>query len=270
VQPYSSANTAAWNTAGLTAGNYLYTVWARDSGSAGTYCSSLGCNDKYYPATTYALTGRPCSSVTDSAAPISPQMSGTTVTFTAGASGCSNPLYQFWILPPGSSTWQIARAYSSSSTFNWTTSGLPGGSYTYTVWARDATSSGTFCSSLGCNDKYYPATTYTLTAQPCTSVSDSAAPGSPQASGTSVTFTASSTGCPNPLYQFWILAPGSTTWQIAKAYSSSPTFTWNTAGLPAGTYIYTVWARDSGSMGTFCSSLGCNDKYFPGTGYTLS
>ena len=83
-----------------------------------------------------------------------------------------------------------------------------------------------------------------------------------------MTFTASASGCPHPLYQFWILRPGSQ-WQVVQAYSSSATFIWSTTGLAPGSYLYTVWARDSSSPGTSCGSLGCEDAYFPGTAYTL-
>jgi hypothetical protein len=123
---------------------------------------------------------------------------------------------------------------------------------------------------LGCFDTYSPATAYTLTAQPCTSVTDSAAPASPQASGTAITFTAIAAGCPHPLYQFWILAPGATSWMKVQAYSTNATFNWNTTGLPAGTYRYTVWVRDASSAGTNSNSLGSYDTYFPATTYTLS
>jgi spore germination protein YaaH len=268
-QAYSTAATFNWNTTGLPAGSYLYTVWSRDSGSTGTSCGSLGCEDAYFPGTSYRLTTQPCASVTESAEPASSQASGTAITFTASASGCPNPLYQFWFLAPGR-TWQIVQAYSTSATFNWNTTGLPAGSYLYTVWVRDASSPGTSCGSLGCEDAYFPGTFYRLTTTPCTSVTESAAPASPQASGTAITFTATASGCPNPLYQFWILAPGSSTWQIKQAYSSSATFSWNTTGLPAGTYLYTVWVRDASSAGTSCGSLGCQDAYFPGTAYTLN
>ena len=268
VQPYSTTATFNWNTAGLAAGTYLYTVWARDSGSTGTSCSSYGCNDAFFPGTAYSLTAQPCTSVTDSAAPSSPQGSGTGVTFTAGASGCPHPLYQFWILAPGHG-WQVVQPYSAAAILNWNTTGLPAGSYLYTVWARDSGSTGTSCSYLGCNDSFFPGTAYSLTTQPCTSVNESAAPSSTAPSGTTVTFTASATGCPHPLYQFWILVPGHA-WQIVQPYSTSAVFNWNTAGLPAGIYLYTVWVRDSGSNGTSCGSLGCDDAYFPGTAYKLS
>ncbi len=191
------------------------------------------------------------------------------MTFTASATGCPHPLYQFWILRPGS-TWQIVQPYSPSNTFSWNTTGLVAGNYLYTVWARDSSSPGANCSFLGCDDAYYPAPTYTLTTQPCTSVTDSASPSSPQAHGATITFTAGASGCPHPLYQFWILAPGSSSWQVVQAYSTSNTFAWNTAGQPAGNYLYTVWARDSGSAGTSCSFLGCNDAYLVAQPYGLT
>ena len=269
MQQYSSMTTFNWNTIGLPAGSYMYTVWARDSSSSGISCSYLGCNDTFFPGTPYSLTTAPCTSVTDSANPSSPQGSATPVTFTANASGCPHPLYQFWILAPGHS-WQVMQPWSTTTTFNWNTTGLPAGSYMYTVWARDSGSTGTSCSYLGCNDAFSPGAPYSLTVTPCTSVTDSATPSSPQASGTSITFTALASGCSHPLYQFWVLRPGSSTWQIVAPYSSTATFHWVTTGLPAGKYLYTVWARDSSSSGTSCSYLGCNDAFFPGTAYTLS
>jgi len=269
-QPYSSTATFSWNTAGLVAGSYRYTVWVRDASSTGSSCNNLGCFDSYFPATAYTLTTTTCASVTESAAPPSPSAPGTTVTFTAGAPGCANPLYQFWTLAPGSTTWTISRPYSTTATFNWNTTGLAGGSYRYTVWVRNSTSAGTSCNNLGCFDAYFPATAYTLTTSACTSVSESAAPPSTATAGTSVTFTGSASGCPSPLYQFWVLAPGSTTWMIGQAYSPTATFNWNTTGKAAGTYRYTVWVRNSSSTGTSCNNLGCFDTYFAATTYTLT
>jgi N-acetyl-anhydromuramyl-L-alanine amidase AmpD len=269
-QAYSSSNTFSWNTTGLVAGNYLYTAWARDQSSTGVNCSYLGCNDAFMSAPTYALTPARCTSVTDVPTPMSPQLSGTSVTFSATSSGCPHPLYQFWILPPGSSTWQIKQAYSPSATFTWNTTGLAPGNYLYTAWARDQSSSGVNCSYLGCNDAFMSAPTFSLTRQPCTSVTDSASPASPQTVGTSITFTATSSGCPQPLYQFWILPPGSSTWQIVQPWSPSATFTWNTTGLAPGSYLYTAWARDQSSTGTQCDYLGCKDAVYAAHAYGLT
>jgi hypothetical protein len=101
-------------------------------------------------------------------------------------------------------------------------------------------------------------------------VTENAAPAATSKAGSSISFSATAAGCAHPLYQFWVLAPGSHTWQILQTYSSTATFTWNTGGLPAGSYLYTVWVRDAASAGAACSSLGCEDAFYPATTYALS
>jgi spore germination protein YaaH len=245
AQPYSSSTTFTWHTT-PPAGTYSFSVWARDASSAATY-------DAYFPGTAYTLTTTPCTSVTASASPASPQAAGTTVTITASASGCSNPHYEFWIQGTGGG-WTIAQPYSSAATFTWNTT-PPAGTYHYSVWLRDASSGASY-------DTYFPGTAFTLTTTPCTSVTASATPASPQTAGTAVTITASASGCANPRYEFWIQAPGGS-WTIMQPYSSAASFSWNTSGLDAGSYKYSVWARDASSGASY-------DAYFPGTAYTLN
>jgi hypothetical protein len=245
AQAYSTNATFTWKTTGLAAGTYRYSVWARDASSSAAY-------DAYFPGAVYTLDS-PCTSANGSAAPASTSPAGTTVTFTGSAAGCPNPLYEFWILPP-SGGWTIAQAYSKTATFTWKTTGLVGGTYRYSVWTRDSTSAAAY-------DAYFPGAAYALVS-PCTSVNETAAPTSTAPKGTTVTLTASASGCPKPLYEFWILPPGGS-WTIKQAFSSSATFTWNTSGLAAGAYRYSVWARDAGSAAGY-------DAYFPGTGYGLT
>jgi hypothetical protein len=91
--------------------------------------------------------------------------------------------------------------------------------------------------------------TYTAAPTPCTAVSLSASPASPQQIGTSVLWTAGATGCTSPQFQFFIVAP---TIQLVQAWSSSSTFTWDTTAVAAGDYTFEVWARagTSGSLQT--------------------
>src|SRR5260370_10581236 len=88
VQAYSTSAAWQWSTSGATAGTYFVAVWARDSNSAGTSGNNFGRWDAF-SSTQYTLSSSACSSVSISSA---------AVTFTAHASGCPNPLYQFWIL----------------------------------------------------------------------------------------------------------------------------------------------------------------------------
>jgi hypothetical protein len=56
----------------------------------------------------------------------------------------------------------LAQAYSTSASFNWTTTGKPAGTYRFSVWARDASSAGTSSNSFGTWDTYN-SSQYTLT-----------------------------------------------------------------------------------------------------------
>jgi hypothetical protein len=267
VQPYSNANTYTWDTTGLPAGTYYYTVWARDANSPGTTCGALGCNDTVFAAQAFNLNTQPCTSVSEAASAGSPQPAGTTITLTATANGCPSPLYEFWLKPPGGS-WQVVRPYATGSTLAWNTTGMKSGTYMYTVWARDKSSNGTQCSSFGCNDAFFAAPSFSVSPKPCTTVTESPAPASPQLAGTPVTFTASASGCPSPLYQFWVRPPGGG-WQVAQSWSSTNTFGWSTGGLPAGDYLYTVWALDPSSSGVQCGGLGCTDAVMAAATFTV-
>jgi hypothetical protein len=245
---------------------YQFSVWAKDANSNGRYGNSLGRWDAY-TAISYTLTAAACSGVTAQAAPPSPSAPGTTVVITGSASGCPNPTYEFWMLPPGSSTWQLAQPYSTSAVFDWKTTGAAAGTYHFSVWAKDAASPGTYGNMLGRWDAY-AAISYAL-ATPCSSVTATSAPPSTAARGTTVTITGVATGCPNPQYEFWMLAPGSSTWQQAQAYSATATFSWSTTGKAAGAYHFSVWARDATSSGSSGDSLGRWDAYV-GLAYTLT
>jgi hypothetical protein len=72
--------------------------------------------------------------------------------------------------------------------------------------------------------------------------------------GGTVVITAVAAGCADPLYEFWMRAAGSTTWQMVQGYSTSATYRWNTSGAPAGTEYFGVWVRDS-------ASTAANDTY---------
>jgi hypothetical protein len=69
----------------------------------------------------------------------------------------------------------------------------------------------------------------------------------PQAPGASVTWTASASGGSGTYeYQFWYNDGNS--WSMVKDFSvPGDSWTWNTSGLPLGTYNVTVYARNVGS-----------------------
>jgi hypothetical protein len=233
------------DTAGWPVGTYRFSIWLRSGpGLHGTYPYFYDT----FSAFSYTLTQpSPCSGITVTATPASSATAGTWVTLMPNVTGCANPDVEFWLHAPGG-TWTVVQPYrpAASGAFTWITQNgpLPTGTYRISVWARDrgrATAYDTFS-----------AFDYTLTATtPCSSVTVTSSPPVTASAGTTVTMTAGATGCPNPEFEFWMLPPGGT-WQIigASYFKGSGNLTWNTAGMPAGSYRFSVWARDAGSPGT--------------------
>jgi hypothetical protein len=81
----------------------------------------------------------------------------------------------------------------------------------------------------------------------------------PQAGGASVTFTAAAIGTTGSYeYEFQGRLAGAGPFSIAKNYSPDPAWTWETAGIPGGTYEIRVNARNTGSAAAFEASQTMN------------
>jgi hypothetical protein len=187
--------------------------------------------------------GAACASTAVSTDVISPQNVGAHVTLSASSGGCpdASPLYRFY-LRDTSAVWHVVQDFSTSSSFVWDTSVYPAGTYLTGVWVKDANSANTYDA--------YAFGTFTLGLPKCSSTGLSSDIGSPQASGTTITFTATSIGCPNPLYQWWVRdAAGN--WNIAVPFAAGNTFAWNTSNLTDGTYQIGVWARQQFSANSY-------------------
>ena len=206
-----------------------------------------------------------CLSATLGAIPASPEPPGAMIHFTATSTGCTKPMYAFWVKYPNG-TWVLKQSFGSD-TWYWKTAGLPVGTYTVRVWANqrgNPTNRG----------EAYADVVYKIATMPKCASASLAPPTANQEAGTSVAFTAASTGCGTPYYAYWVrLANGK--WYLKRGFSSDPTWNWATAGLPPGTYPLRVVANQYGhstaiqeAVATSTVTLtGCTSATLtPGTG----
>jgi hypothetical protein len=151
------------------------------------------------------------------------------VTFAASATGCGlSPQYQFWLYTPGAG-WAIVKDFGTLGA-QWSTSFGTAGLYYVHVFARPITGGGEAQTQIS----------YSVTsAGGCTGASLSADAFPPITAGTTVTLTATASGCSSPLYRFWRLDPGGG-WTMVQDYSATATYAWNTTGLANGTYSFAV------------------------------
>jgi spore germination protein YaaH len=270
ARAYSASPSFTWNTSGIPSGSYRFSVFVRDAAGSGLYSNGFGRYDTFNAGGYFTLTSTSCTAVSLSASPAAAAMVGTTISFTAMASGCPNPLYQFWVLNPASGKWLLAHG-SGPSTYSWNTTGNAAGTYRFSVLARDAASAGLHRDSFGIYDAFNAGHYSTLTPG-CAAAGISAAPSGPVPAGTIVAISSLASGCrnPSPLYAFWVLAPGSTGWQLAQGYSANPAFSWSTAGKAAGTYRFSAWVHDASNSGVYSTTLGRYDAFDAGLYITVT
>jgi hypothetical protein len=150
----------------------------------------------------------------------------------------------------------LLQSYTTSNVYHWNSTGALAGTETFSVWAVDAKSVGSACSTNeGCYDTYV-GVSYTITTGSCTAASISASPTTlvhSNSNGTHVIASAFAWGCtdPNPLYKFLIRPASDPNWQMVQAYSTNSTYDWNSTGAAVGTVYIGVWVKDSASPNSY-------------------
>jgi hypothetical protein len=236
VQNYGASRAWSWNTTGYQAGTYRIEVWAGSSAAPAKYST--------YAITTYTLGGAiGCSAVTLSSDTTPPRTSGSSVTLTGAASGsgCTNPTYEFLLLTPGS-RWTVMRPWGTAPSWTWQTAGYAPGTYQLGVWARRSGSTA--------SRESFAEISFQIVVPTCSNATISASPNSSAAAGTSVAFSASSTGCSVPRYQF-LVAPVGGPWKVVQAFSATSSVTWSTTGVAPGDYQVAVWTQSTGSSNAY-------------------
>ncbi len=236
-QAYSTTNT--WNWTPPQEDQYAVQVWVRNNGSTAPYDAwrssgffNIGTSGP--PPTINSLTANPAL----------PQPPGTAITWTAMASGGLAPLqYEFLLYTGATATWSVARAYSTTNIWAWTPS--QAGLYAVQVWVKNNGSVAPYDAWKGSG--FFNIGT---SSPPPTIPSLTASPPLPQPAGTAITWTAMATGGAAPLqYEFLLYTGATATWSVARAYSTTNTWSWTPS--QAGQYAVQVWVKNNGSVAPY-------------------
>jgi hypothetical protein len=239
AQDWSSSASFTW-TPGSAIADARITVWARNSGvtaDAPQAQSTIG-----YVITTPSAGPLVLNSITSNMP--SPQPTGTSITFTANATGGTGPYqYKWWIYDGG---WNVVSNWSTSSTFTWTPS-TASSLYRVAVWVRNAGNTADLYENANSNGSIgYTITTGTPPPSSGPLALNSIVPNlsSPRSVGTPIIFTANASGGTGPYQYKWWIFDGS--WQVVRGWSTDNTVTWTPAS-PSTAYRIGVWVRNAGS-----------------------
>ena len=232
VRDYGTSNQTTWTPTAT--GNYAMQVWARRVGSTAVY--------EVWGGTGTFTVARTAPQVTAlSANTALPAMTGTPITWTARVKGGdTGPLQYQFVRYSATAGWSIVKPYSSSNSYSWTPLWGEEGQYALQVWVRNGGSSALYDAWLGTN-------MFEIRAAPLQLTVGGTFPAPP---GTPVSIVAQ---VPDPTttfeYQFFLYDRGMGTWSLARAYSTTNSFTWTPTAT--GTYLLQVWARKVGSAANY-------------------
>jgi len=188
-----------------------------------------------------------------------PGATATQFNFLAAAlSGVAPYEYRFWVKDPVTG-WAVKQAYSLSNAYTFDTAGLATGTYVIQVDARSAGSTA--------NREAATVLAHEIAGPAATSVDLAESAG---ANPGEFVYTGSASGGTGPYeYRFWLKDPVAG-WAIKQAYSATPSWTLDTTGLGAGTYVIQVDAHSQGSSVKVSKVLAHVVAGTPATAVTLS
>ena len=240
VQAYGPSPTYAWTPAMADAGAHALQVWVRGSGSSAAYDA--------WSAAEFSVGGPAPIKVTGLLPTLStPLPAGTAITWTAAATGGTEPLqYQFWRLD--GSSWKLVRDYAPSPVFVWTPGLSDVGDHALQVWVRSSGSTTAY--------EAWSTTSFAVAGPaPVNVTALTSTPALPFTAGAPVAWHAAATGGIAPLqYQFWRAdADG---WKMVQDYSISNTYTWTPGTADVGAHVVQVWVRSAGSTADYEAWMG--------------
>lgn len=182
----------------------------------------------------------PVSSVALTTNVSAPQPAGSTIVWTATITGGSGPQVYKWFVYDGA--WHAIGAWTSSNQFNWTPA-VANASYRVSVWVKQASNPKDEWEATA--ERPFAISEGAATSAPVSSVALTTMSAAPQPAGSTIVWTATTTGGSGAQVYKWFVYDG--TWNAVGTWSSSNQFSWTPAVANAD-YRVSVWVKRASSI----------------------
>jgi hypothetical protein len=241
ARDYAASPSFTWATTTTDAGTHALQVWVKQT-------TSTAQRDAFQSSGYFSLTGSapppPSGPLTATAAAPAPLVAGSPLTWTIVTSGGVAPLqFKFWVYSASTGVWTVARDYGTGNVLSYTPA--TEGRYAFQAWVRNAGSTANYnvLVASGFVDVATGSPVGPPTGPAPSGVLLSADRPAPFVAGTSITWTATTTGTVAPTeHKFWEYTDGA--WRVLREYAAGTTVVWQPT---AGTRAIQVWTRRVGS-----------------------
>jgi hypothetical protein len=228
---WRTSNTFSWIAPA--AGNYMVGVWVKSATNPADSAEA----SRSLPFTVGGSGPPVIGAVTLAADRGAPQLPGTTINWTAGATAGITPYQYKFLLYDGSSVTNLT-GWSTQNTFAWTPA-TSNPNYAIVVWVRSA---GNLVDAAEASRSMQFAIATTTPRVIAVSLVANRVSG--QAPGTTITWTATPSGGVSPhQYKWWIF--NGVSWTMATGWTTSNTLVWTPA--TPGNYLVGVWVKSAGN-----------------------
>jgi hypothetical protein len=165
-----------------------------------------------------------------------PQILGSTIVWTATATGGTGALVYKWFVSNDGASWTTNGVWAPSNQFTWTPAAA-GANYRVSVWVKRASNA---------KDEFEASSERAFVIEvpsfPVESVALTTDVPSPQERASTIVWTAAATGGTGPLVYQWFVTADGTSWNAVGSWTASNQFTW-TPTVASADYRVSVWVK---------------------------
>ncbi len=251
VSNWSATATYVWTPSTVNP-NYKVSVWVRSTGNAADSAEASAeqafrIDAAVPPSESTAPEGAPSarvSGVSLTSNKQAPQAPGTPIVWSATPAGGIAPhQYKWWVYD--GANWNVISNWSGAASYTWTPSAA-NARYRVAVWVRSAGNTNDYHESS--TEQGFAIESPGAPSAPALAVRLTADKRSPQAAGSTITWTAALTGGVGAYEYKWHLYDGN--WKVVKTWSTSNSYTW-TPTTANSRYRVAVWVRSVGNTNDY-------------------